>query len=115
VPYTDPEKRREFMNEWRAANREKLRQASQKWRNANLEKARQRPAPTGKPIARKFARGSASMTPRSGRGPKNASGPTRRPEVHRRSDAAFAAGGNTFLGMGADDLLQRGNVLYRPV
>jgi hypothetical protein len=40
VPYTDPEKRREFQRKWRAANREKLRQASQKWRNANLDKAR---------------------------------------------------------------------------
>jgi hypothetical protein len=41
VPHKDPQKRREFMRKWRAANREKLRQASQKWRTANLDKARQ--------------------------------------------------------------------------
>jgi hypothetical protein len=42
-----------------------------------------RPVPTGKPIARKFARGSASMTPRSERKRRNAAIPTRRAEVRR--------------------------------
>jgi hypothetical protein len=41
VPYRDPEKRREFMRKWRAANRDKLRKASLKWRTANLDKVRE--------------------------------------------------------------------------
>jgi hypothetical protein len=40
VPYRVPEKRREFMRKWRAANGDKLRKASQKWRTANLDKVR---------------------------------------------------------------------------
>jgi hypothetical protein len=41
MPFKDPEKRREFMRKWRAANREKLRAASQKWRTANLDQVRE--------------------------------------------------------------------------
>ena len=41
VPYKDPEKRRESVRKWRAANREKTREANRKWRLANLEKSRQ--------------------------------------------------------------------------
>jgi hypothetical protein len=72
APQKDPEKRREFMRKWRAANREKLRAASRKWRNAISKSAASRSVPTGKLIGRKFARGSASMTPRSEHGQKEA-------------------------------------------
>jgi hypothetical protein len=41
VPYKDPEKRRECVRRWRAANREKAREAGQRWRAANREKSRQ--------------------------------------------------------------------------
>jgi hypothetical protein len=51
VPYRDPEKRREFMRKWRAANRDKLRKASLKWRTANLDKVRETNRSIAKPIA----------------------------------------------------------------
>jgi hypothetical protein len=41
VPYKDPEKRREGLRKWRAANPVKAREANQKWRNANRDKTRQ--------------------------------------------------------------------------
>jgi hypothetical protein len=41
VPHKDPEKRREGIRKWRAANREKIREANLKWRTANPDKARQ--------------------------------------------------------------------------
>src|SRR5580692_9590798 len=40
VPYKDPEKRRECVRRWRAANREKAREAAQRWRVANRDKSR---------------------------------------------------------------------------
>jgi hypothetical protein len=42
VPFTDPEKRREFHRKWRTANRDKIREASQKWRTAHLDQVRQK-------------------------------------------------------------------------
>jgi hypothetical protein len=41
VPYKDPEKRREGIRKWRAANRERIRETSLKWRTANPDKIRQ--------------------------------------------------------------------------
>jgi hypothetical protein len=41
VPHRDPEKSKEAIRKWRAANRERIREAGQKWRAANLDKARQ--------------------------------------------------------------------------
>jgi hypothetical protein len=40
MPYKDPEKRREGLRKWRAANREKAREANRKWRLANPDKSR---------------------------------------------------------------------------
>jgi hypothetical protein len=44
VPQEDPEKRRESVRKWRAANPEKVREANLKWRTANRDKA-----PAGEP------------------------------------------------------------------
>jgi hypothetical protein len=41
VPHKDPEKRREFIRKWRAANPEKVREANRKWRTTNLDQVRQ--------------------------------------------------------------------------
>jgi hypothetical protein len=79
VPHKDPEKRREFLQKWRVANREKIREASQKIST----RSGRRTVPTGKPIASRFAHSSASMRLRSERRPKNAAILVRRTPEHR--------------------------------
>jgi hypothetical protein len=84
VPHRAPEKRKEIIRKWRAANREKIRETSQKWRAANPDKVRQSTRAYREANREKVRAQQRNMTPRSGRGPKNAVIPRHRDEPRRR-------------------------------
>jgi hypothetical protein len=93
VPHEDPEKRRESVRKWRAANPEKVREANLKWRTGNRDKARLASRKYREANLEKDAHSSGNIRPRSERGPKKVAIPTRPADVpraeHRRPTVAF--------------------------